>query len=239
MIEFHVLTIFPELIASFAGVSLIGRAARSGLLAVRPIDLRGFTGDKHRTVDDTPYGGGTGMVMKPEPVLEALDALPDSHRVLLTPQGRRFDQALARRLAEAPSIAMLCGRYEGFDERIRAGFDEEISLGDFVLNGGEVAAMAVIETVSRLVPGVVGNSASPIEESFSEGLLEYPQYTRPEIVRGMSVPPVLLSGDHARIASWRRGRALLRTRERRPDLFARLELDEEDRELLAEAERES
>jgi tRNA (guanine37-N1)-methyltransferase len=239
MIEFHVLTIFPELIAAFAEVSLIGRAARSGLLAVQPIDLRGFTGDSHRTIDDTPYGGGSGMVMKPEPVLDALDALPDCHRVLLTPQGRRFDQAIAQRLAEAPSIAMLCGRYEGFDERIRAAFDEEISLGDFVLNGGEVAAMAVIEAVSRLVPGVVGNSDSPVEESFSEGLLEYPQYTRPEIVQGMSVPPVLLGGDHARIARWRRAQALLRTRQRRPDLFARLELDEEDRELLAEAERGS
>jgi tRNA (guanine37-N1)-methyltransferase len=233
-----VLTIFPELVEAFAGTSLIGKARERGVLDLRVIDLRAFTHDRHRSVDDTPYGGGSGMVMKPGPIIEALDSLPTCRRVLLTPQGHPFDQSVARRLAEEGEIVFLCGRYEGVDERVRDRFDEELSVGDFVIQGGEVAAMAVIEAVSRLIPGVLGNEQSPLEESFSGGLLEYPQYTRPEEIAGRSVPEVLLSGDHGRVARWRRGQALLRTRERRPDLFASLELGEEDRELLAEAEKE-
>jgi tRNA (guanine37-N1)-methyltransferase len=236
--RFHVVTLFPELVAEFGRTSLIGKAAERGVLELRVIDLRDFTHDRHRTVDDTPYGGGSGMVMKPEPIGEALASAPACYRVLLTPQGRPFDQQAAQRLAGHDELLLHCGRYEGVDERVRSLFDEELSLGDFVLQGGEVAAMAVVEAVSRLLPGVLGNDASPLEESFAAGLLEYPQYTRPEVFQGASVPEVLRSGDHARVARWRRGQALLRTRERRPDLFARLELSDEDRALLAEAEQE-
>jgi len=237
-LRFIVVSLFPELIEAFARTSLLGKACEKGLLELDVVDLRDFTHDRHRSVDDTPYGGGSGMVMKPEPIFEALDAQPQCHRVLLTPQGRAFDQRAAKRLAQTPAVLLLCGRYEGVDERVRGRFDEELSVGDFVLQGGEVAAMAVIEAVSRLVPGVLGNECSPLEESFTAGLLEYPQYTRPEEIEGLMVPEVLRSGDHGRVDRWRRGQALLRTRERRPDLFARLELTEEDRRLLAEAERE-
>jgi len=235
---FHVVTLFPELIEAFAGTSLIGKARDKGLLELNVVDLRDFTHDRHRSVDDTPYGGGSGMVMKPEPIFEALDALPSCRRILLTPQGRPFDQRTARRLAGVDEMLLLCGRYEGVDERVRPRFDEELSLGDFVLQGGEIGAMAVIEAVSRLVPGVLGNAQSPVEESFSAGLLEYPQYTRPEVAGGLGVPEILRSGDHGRVERWRRGQALLRTRERRPELFARLELSDEDRRLLSEAEQE-
>lgn len=236
--RFYVVTLFPELIEEFGRTSLIGRARERGLLELEVVDLRDFTHDRHRTVDDTPYGGGSGMVMMPGPIFAALDALPRCHRILLTPQGAPFEQAAARRLAGVGEILLLCGRYEGVDERVRGRFDEELSLGDFVLQGGEVAAMAVIEAVSRLQPGVLGNEDSPLEESFSAGLLEYPQYTRPEVIDGLGVPEVLRSGDHGRVARWRRGQALLRTRDRRPDLFAGLELSEEDRALIAEAEEE-
>lgn len=238
MFEFRVVTLFPELFAGFVDASLVGRARSAGLVSIELVDLRSFTHDRHRTVDDTPYGGGSGMVMKPQPVLEMLAAQPPSHRVLLTPQGRPFDQERARALAGLAPLLLFCGRYEGVDERVRGRFDEELSLGDFVLNGGEVAAMAVIEAVSRLVPGVVGNAESVVEESFSAGLLEYPQYTRPEEVEGARVPEVLISGDHGRVARWRRGQALLRTKRKRPDLFARLTLSAEDAALLERAERE-
>ncbi|MDD5308320.1 MAG: tRNA (guanosine(37)-N1)-methyltransferase TrmD [Deltaproteobacteria bacterium] len=238
MLELHVITIFPELFPAFTGAGLLGKAVSKGLVSVRVWNLRDFTHDRHRSVDDTPYGGGSGMVMKPEPILEALAALPPCHRVLLTPQGRRLDQDRVRALAALPALALFCGRYEGVDERVRDEFDEEICLGDFVLNGGEVAAMAVIEAVSRLVPGVLGNAESVVEESFSEGLLEYPQYTRPEVAAGRRVPEVLLSGDHGHVATWRRGQALLRTKRRRPDLFAALALGREDLKLLAAAEVE-
>jgi tRNA (guanine37-N1)-methyltransferase len=176
------------------------------------------------------------MVMLPEPVFALLDDCGPCHRVLLTPQGKPFDQGAARRLTGRSPLLLFCGRYEGLDERARSAFDEEISLGDFVLNGGEVAAMAVVEAVARLLPGILGNADSVVEESFADGTLEYPHYTRPESCRGLDVPPVLLSGDHARVARWRRGQSLLRTRSRRPDLFAKLELGAADEELLAEAE---
>jgi tRNA (guanine37-N1)-methyltransferase len=174
--------------------------------------------------------------MKTAPILEMLSAVPPSHRVLLTPQGRPLDQRKTRELAAASPLLLFCGRYEGVDERVRGMFDEELSLGDFVLNGGEVAAMAVIEAVSRLLPGVLGNAESTVEESFSAGLLEYPHYTRPELVNDQRVPEVLLSGDHRRVSRWRRGQALLRTKQRRPDLFARLEIEPDDLSLLAEVE---
>jgi tRNA (guanine37-N1)-methyltransferase len=237
--EFYVVTIFPELFTGFAETSLIGKAHKSGLLSTHCIDLRDFTHDKHRSVDDDPYGGGAGMVMRPGPIFEMFDALPSCHRVLMTPQGSRFNQETALRLSGMSKVMLFCGRYEGVDERVRDRFDEEISIGDFVLNGGEVAAMAVIEAVSRLVPGVLGNAQSTVEESFSAGLLEYPQYTRPETLGGLSVPEVLLSGDHERVRQWRRAQALKRTRERRPDLFEKLELSDEDRRLLIEIESTS
>ncbi len=234
MFEFLIVTLFEELFEGFLKTSLIGKAIEKKALAVNFIDLRDFTHDRHRSVDDTPYGGGAGMVMRPEPIFEMMDKLKPCHRVLLTPQGKKFEQKAAQRLADMSPVMLFCGRYEGVDERARDLFDEEISLGDFVLNGGEVAAMAVVEAVSRLRPFVLGNAASIVEESFSNGVLEYPQYTRPDTVRGHSVPAVLLSGDHGRVARWRRLQALNRTRDRRPDLFEKLELSETDKQLLAE-----
>ena len=234
MFEFRVITIFAELFESFREASLIGKAGSKEILKVKPIDLRDFTDDRHRTIDDAPYGGGSGMVMKAEPILKALKENEECHKVLLTPQGAPLTQGIAHRLAGQSPLLLFCGRYEGVDERARGAFDEEISIGDFVLNGGEVAAMAVIEAVSRLVPGVLGNTESIIE-SFNSGMLEYPQYTRPEMVDGSSVPRVLLSGNHKRVAQWRRGQALLRTRARRPDLFEKLEISQMDRALLEQA----
>ena len=240
MFEFRVITLFKELFDGFVDASLIGKARKAGLISIDLLDLRDFTHDRHRTVDDAPYGGGSGMVMKTAPILEMLAAQPPCRRVLMTPQGRPFDQAKARAFASgATPLLLFCGRYEGVDERVRALFDEELSVGDFVLNGGEVAAMAVIEAVSRLVPGVLGNAESVVEESFAAGLLEYPQYTRPEIVNGVRAPEVLLSGDHGKVARWRRGQALLRTKAKRPDLFSRFALSAADAALLAEAEREA
>jgi tRNA (guanine37-N1)-methyltransferase len=239
LFEFHIVTLFPELFSGFAETSLIGKAHKSGILSIQCIDLRDFTHDKHRSVDDEPYGGGAGMVMRPGPIFEMFDALPECHKVLMTPQGAPFSQAKARRLSGLSRVMLFCGRYEGVDERVRNSFDEEISIGDFVLNGGEVAAMAVIEAVSRLLPGVLGNAASTVEESFCSGLLEYPQYTRPETIRDLSVPEVLLSGDHERVRKWRRKQALLRTQKRRPDLFEKLELNDEDQQLLIEIETKS
>lgn len=241
--RFDVVTIFPEYLAVL-DVSLLGRARREGLVDVHVHDLRDFTFDRHRTVDDTPYGGGAGMVMKPEPWALALEhvaaqgpaapapadpaaAGPGDRPVLLvpTPSGERFTQRLARELAGREHVAIACGRYEGIDERV-FGWAEElfevrlVSLGDYVLNGGEVAALAMIEAIGRLVPGVVGNPASLVEESHEDGLLEYPVYTKPADWRGRAVPPVLLSGDHGKVAAWRRAQQEERTRERRPDLWA-------------------
>jgi len=243
--RFQVVTIFPELIEAFAEVGLIARGIEEGHLRIDALSPRAFAVDKHGSVDDAPYGGGSGMVMLPEPLLLAMEALDETsaresvakaHRVLLTPLGKPFAQADARRLSSLPSLMLVCGRYEGVDERVQGLVDETISLGDFVLNGGEVAAVALIEAVARLLKGVLGNAESLAEESHAAGLLEYPQYTRPRSFRGQEVPAVLLSGNHAAIARWRRKQALLRTRSLRPDLFARLELSDEDRALLAEPE---
>jgi tRNA (guanine37-N1)-methyltransferase len=236
MFRFHVVTIFPELFKSFLEASLIGKARNKGLLDVRLVDLRAFAGNKHNKIDDTPFGGGSGMVMMPAPIFDMLDAQPPCHRVLMSPQGKPFVQADAARLSRLHEVLLFCGRYEGVDERVRQEFDEQLSVGDFVLNGGEVAAMAVIEAVSRLVPGVLGNAESAVEESHSHGALEYPQYTRPEIIRDRSVPQILLTGDHARIAKWRRAQSLLRTRDKRPDLFAKLQLTSKDLRLMEEVE---
>jgi tRNA (guanine37-N1)-methyltransferase len=215
-----IVTIFPELFGSFIATSLIGRARERGILDIRLHNLRGFTHDRHRQVDDEPYGGGPGMVMKPEPWFEAVESLPPGHVVLLSPQGRLLTQSIARELAAGEHLVFLCGRYEGVDERVAEHLaDEEISIGDYVVGGGETPAMVVIETVARLVPGVVGEPESVADDSFSHGILDHPHYTRPAEFRGLRVPDVLLSGDHAAIFRWRREQAEKRTRERRPDLL--------------------
>jgi tRNA (guanine37-N1)-methyltransferase len=237
VVRIDVLTIFPAMVEAFAGESLLGRARRSGLLDLRVHDLRDATTDVHRTVDDAPFGGGAGMVMKPEPVFDAVEALrPPRPLFALGPSGRRFDQAAAREMVGLEGFTLLCGRYEGIDQRVHDHLvDAEISVGDYVLNGGEVAAMVVIEAVGRLVPGVMGNEESAGDESFAEGLLEYPHYTRPAQYRGWEVPEVLRSGDHARVARWRRAMALERTLRLRPDLVeARGGLRPEERTLLDE-----
>jgi len=236
-VRIDVFTIFPDMVEAFAGQSLLGRARRAGLLDVRVHDLRDHTTDAHRTVDDAPFGGGAGMVLRPEPIFASVEAAePPRPLLLLGPGGRRLDQARARELAGSGGFSLLCGRYEGVDERVRSGLcDGELSIGDYVLGGGEVAAMVVLEAVGRLVPGVMGNDESAGDESFSDGLLEYPQWTRPAEFRSMEVPEVLRSGDHGRVARWRRARALRRTLADRPDLIeARGGLDDAERALLAE-----
>jgi tRNA (guanine37-N1)-methyltransferase len=232
-----VFTIFPEMVEQFAGQSLVGRARSAGTLEIRVHDLRSCASDPHRSVDDAPFGGGAGMVLMPEPLFAAVEAVePPRPLHYLGPAGRPFDQGVARALADAEGFSLLCGRYEGVDERVREHLcDGELSIGDFVLSGGEVAAMVVIEAVARLVPGVMGNASSADDESFSDDLLEYPHYTRPADFRGWSVPEVLRSGDHGRVARWRRAQSLRRTIDRRPDLIeARGGIDDADRKLLAE-----
>jgi tRNA (guanine37-N1)-methyltransferase len=232
-----VFTIFPDMVEHFVGQSLLGRGRGAGALDIRVHDLRSCATDPHRSVDDAPYGGGAGMVLMPEPVFAAVEAVdPPRPLLYLSPAGRTFDQGVARELATGPGFGLLCGRYEGVDERIREHLcDGELSIGDVVLSGGEVAAMVVIEAVGRLVPGVMGNDTSADDESFGDGLLEYPHYTRPAEFRGWSVPEILRSGDHARVARWRRAQALRRTLERRPDLVvARGGIDDSERKLLAE-----
>ncbi|HEY7164537.1 MAG TPA: tRNA (guanosine(37)-N1)-methyltransferase TrmD [Candidatus Binatia bacterium] len=223
MLNFTVVTIFPRMFASPLGHSILKKAQEKNLIAVRLIDLRDYTTDRHRMTDDYPYGGGQGMVMKPEPLVAAIEDArkqsPNTRVILLTPQGEVFKQNHAKRLAAEENLVLICGRYEGIDERVKAFVDEELSIGDYTLSGGEPAAIAVIDAVSRLVPGVLGNENSAAEESFVGGFLEYPQYTRPEEFRGMRVPPVLLSGDHERIREWRRQMSEQITRERRPDLL--------------------
>jgi tRNA (guanine37-N1)-methyltransferase len=227
--QIAVVTLFPELFEQFSKTSFVGRALDQGTVALHLDPLRRHGLGNHLSVDDTPYGGGSGMVMRPDCVVAAMEAAEAvlggrSRRVLLTPQGQVFEQAAARRLSGLDSMLLVCGRYEGFDERVRYFVDEELSLGDFVLTGGEVAAMCVIESVVRLLPGVLGNADSVREESFSpacEGLLEYPQYTRPASFRGHDVPEVLRSGDHEKVAAFRRAESLARSRARRPDLFRR------------------
>lgn len=235
-LRIDVFTIFPPMVEGFAQQSLLGKAQRNGLLDVRVHDLRQATDDPHRSVDDTPFGGGAGMVLMPEPLFAAVEQVdPPRPLLLLGAAGRRFEQRWAQELADGPGFSMLCGRYEGVDERVRTHLvDEELSIGDYVLAGGESAAMVVLEAVGRLVPGVMGNATSAEEESFSQGLLEHPQHTRPASFRGLEVPAVLRSGDHGAIAEWRRAQALARTRDLRPDLLAaRGGLDEDEQRLLA------
>lgn len=232
-----VITLFPEMLASPLEHSILGRARAAGLLDVRCVPLREYCEGRHRQADDAPFGGGPGMVMKPEPLFRAVEALdphpPPDGIVLFTPLGRRFDQEVAREYAACSRLVLLCGRYEGVDERVhRYLATEELSIGDFVLTGGEAAALVVIDAVARLLPGVLGKEESSADETFSEHLLEYPHYTRPQEYRGWTVPEVLLSGDHGAVARWRREQSLRRTLERRPDLFRRHVLTELDREIL-------
>jgi len=236
--RFDIVTIFPGYFASPLSEALVGKAVDAGLLEIHLLDLRAFSDDPHRKVDDEAYGGGPGMVLAAPPVFAAVEALraeaPPAHVILLSPQGRRFDAAAARELAGRARVALVCGRYEGIDERTReAGlFDEELSIGDVVLAGGEAAALVVVEAVSRFVPGVVGDPDSVRADSFEEGLLDYPHYTRPREFRGMAVPEVLLSGHHERIEKWRRERRLVATAEKRPDLLDPGSLSAEERALL-------
>lgn len=239
MLQIDVISIFPDMFAPVLAVGMTGRAIARGLLAVQPTDPRDFTEDRHRTVDDAPYGGGSGMVMRAEPLLQSLFHVERErgrgHRVLMTPAGAPLTQASVRRLAKLPHLVLICGRYEGVDDRIGEHVDEEISIGDYILSGGELGALIVIDAVARLCPGVLHNHQSVEDESFEHGLLEYPQYTRPACYNGVSVPEVLLSGDHEKIRIWRRQQALIRTRQRRPDLFARYALSPEEVALLAAA----
>jgi tRNA (guanine37-N1)-methyltransferase len=237
-LEVEILTLFPRTCAGYLAESILGKAQEAGLLSVRLTDIRDHAPGRHRVVDDAPYGGGAGMVMKPEPLTEAIEAararLPGARVVLTSPRGRRLDQGLARELAACGRLVIACGRYEGVDERVLAAVDEEVSVGDVVLTGGELAALCIVDAAARLVPGVLGNEDSAGRESFTGegGLLEHPHYTRPPVWRGMEVPAVLLSGDHRRIERWRRRESLRATRDRRPDLFARLRLSEDDRRLM-------
>ena len=249
---FDIVTIFPAMVDAALAAGVLGRAVESRMLDVKVRDLRDFTTDRHRVVDDVPYGGGPGMVLKPEPIFRALDAIERERGgpltvVLTSPQGRRFTQADAQRLSGAPHIVLLCGRYEGFDDRVRERVTEELSIGDYVLTGGELPALVVFDAVARLVPGVVGDEQSVSADSFSRGLLDFPHFTRPAVVstkdakdggasadRTLAVPEVLLSGNHAEIRRWRKRAALSRTLERRPDLLATATLDDEEQEILRE-----
>lgn len=238
-----IVTIFPEMVEPVIRCSMLARGQRAGILEINAIDLRQFTHDRHRTTDDAPFGGGAGMVMKPEPFFEAVEYLRQqtgwlpARIVVTTPQGRLFTQAMAAELAQIPHLILLCGHYEGIDERVCQHLaTDEISIGDYVLTGGELPALVIADAVARLVPGVLGNPESLNQDSFSDGLLAPPQYTRPAEYREYRVPEVLLSGHHAQIARWRRLQRLLRTRERRPDLWAKATLREEDLRLLREWE---
>ncbi|NPV25895.1 MAG: tRNA (guanosine(37)-N1)-methyltransferase TrmD [Firmicutes bacterium] len=233
-----ILTIFPEMFQGPFGASIIKRAQDKGLLKVNLINIRNFSQDRHGTVDDYPFGGGSGMVMKPEPIFAAVESVldpqrPRPHIVLMSPQGILFNQAKAAGLAKLTHLIIICGHYEGIDERVREELvDEDISIGDYVLTGGELPAMVVVDAVARLIPGVLGKVESAWQDSFSDGLLEYPQYTRPREFRGLSVPDVLLSGNHEQIRRWRREQSLRRTWLRRPDLLARALLTPEDQQIL-------
>jgi len=232
-----VFTLLPEIFPPYLNASILARARERGLLEVGLHNIRDYATDKHKMTDDEPYGGGGGMVMKPEPIFHAVESVlgqpPACPVILLTPQGRPFTQAVARELASLPHFALLCGRYEGVDERVREHLaTDEISIGDFVLTGGELAALVILDAVTRLLPGVLGDPEAPDKDSHAAGLLEHPHYTRPAVFRGWEVPAVLRSGDHARIARWRREQSLLRTLQRRPDLLAQADLSEEDRRFL-------
>lgn len=241
--ELHILTLFPGIFSSPLQESLLAKAQERGVVRVVVHDLRDYTRDKHRMADDAPYGGGAGMVLKPEPIIRCIKAIEEAEglatKVLLTPQGVPFTQSLAQRLAKEDRLVLICGRYEGVDERVRLHYtDLEISIGDYVLAGGEIPALVVLDATVRLVPGVVGEERSVQEDSFQRSLLEHPHYTRPAEVEGHGVPEVLLSGNHEAVRRWRRKESLRRTRARRPDLLAGASLTEEDRELLAEIEAE-
>lgn len=240
--RFDVLTLFPTMFDSPFAQSILGKAIERGLIDLHAWYLRDWAEGRHKVTDDIPYGGGDGMVMKPEPVARALAELkqdrPTSRVLLMTPQGRRFDQDAARQLATESGLILVCGRYEGFDERIRSLVDDEFSIGDYVLTGGELPAMVIIDAVARLVPGVLGSSGSAETDSFYDGLLEHPHYTRPVEFNGERVPDILLSGDHAKIARWRRREQLRRTLLRRPDLLETAELSAQDHKLLDELRRE-
>jgi tRNA (guanine37-N1)-methyltransferase len=237
-LDIEILTLFPRMCEGYLAESILGKAREAGLVAVGVRDIREHAAGKHKVTDDAPYGGGAGMVMKPEPLTDAIDAararLPGALVVLTSPRGQVLSQPLARRLAEHGKLVIACGRYEGVDERVLASVDLEVSLGDFVLTGGELVALCIVDAAARLVPGVLGNEASAGAESFAgeAGLLEHPHYTRPPVFRGEAVPAVLLSGDHRKIERWRRREALRATRERRPELFARLSLSEKDLRLM-------
>jgi tRNA (guanine37-N1)-methyltransferase len=239
--HFHLITLFPEFFASPLATTMLAKGQERGVLQFTVHDVRDHTTDRHRVADDTPYGGGQGMVMKPEPLVAAIEAAGTGddrpRRVLLSPRGRVFDSELARELARAPALAIACGRYEGVDERVRTFVDDEVSIGDYILSGGEPAALVLVDAVARLVPGVLGCAQSAVDESFSEGLLEYPQYTRPPEFRGQVVPDVLLSGDHGKIAAWRRREAIRRTMQWRPDLLRDVDLSAADREWIAQLKR--
>jgi tRNA (guanine37-N1)-methyltransferase len=241
-VRFQVLTLFPGMFEGFLGESIIKRARERGLIEIALHDIRDFASDKHSTVDDYPFGGGPGMVLKPEPVFLAVELArqeePEAPVILLSPQGRRYDQRMADELAARRSLIIISGRYKGFDDRIRTLTDREISIGDFVISGGELAAMIVIDSVARLIPGVLGDAESAEGDSFFDGLLEGPQYTRPQEFRGLAVPDVLLSGHHEQIRIWRRREALRRTFRRRPDLLEKSSLSEEDERFLARIREE-
>jgi tRNA (guanine37-N1)-methyltransferase len=236
MATFTIVTLFPAMFESPLNHSILKKAQEKGLLSIRLVDPRNYTKDRHRMTDDYPYGGAQGMVMKPEPLVAAIEdikaKLSRSKVVLLSPQGRVFNQAVAVELANEEEVVLVCGRYEGVDERVKAFIDDEISIGDYTISGGEPAATVIIDAVARLIPGVLGNEKSASEESFSDGLLEYPQYTRPEDFRGAKVPEILLSGDHERIRQWRRRMSVQLTGKRRPDLIGRVNLSREEKELI-------
>jgi len=236
MVQFDVITLFPGIFDSPLQESIVKRAQQKNLIRINVHNLRDYTLDKHHTADDCPYGGGAGMVMKVEPIVRAIEDIKvydeTAHTILLTPQGGLFSQKVAQRLSTCSQIIMVCGRYEGVDERAYSFADEELSIGDYILTGGETAALVIIDAVSRLVPGVVGDRASVTEDTFSNWLLKYPQYTRPESFRDITVPEVLVSGDHGKIREWRKIEALKKTLKRRPDLLAKAALSDEDIKLL-------
>ena len=238
--KFHIFTLFPNLFESPLAEGVVGRALKSGLIDIRINNIRDYSTDKHGTVDDYPFGGGPGMLLKPEPVFESIRSnirnkfiSADSPLILLSPQGRTFNQKVANELSQKDEISLICGRYEGFDERIRSNLaTDEISIGDFVLSGGEIPAIAIIDSVSRLLPGVISSIESAENDSFFNGLLQYPQYTRPANFEGLEVPKVLLSGNHSEIENWRRQESLKKTKDRRPDLLCGLHLEKGEQEFL-------
>lgn len=241
MMHIHVLSLFPDMFSGVFGSSILKKAQEKQAVSLAVTDFRAYSGNKHNQVDDYPYGGGAGMVLKPEPLFQAVEAITANSKkpriILMCPQGERFTQAKAEELALEEELVFLCGHYEGYDERIREHLvTDEISIGDFVLTGGELGAMTVIDSVVRLLPGVLGNGESPVQDSFSTGLLEHPQYTRPADFRGLKVPDVLLSGNHANIEQWRREQSLYRTWSRRPDLLVNMDLSPAEQKLMTKWE---